>query len=89
MQTYSASTEQVALHPSPDVLLPSSHSSAPGSRAPLPHSHSHVCPSPVEPEGQAQVKLPVVLVQVALVSQLSVFVLHSLMSAQPLSPSPL
>ena len=44
------------------------------------HSPAQVVPFPLYPWLQAQVKLPGVLVQVALVSQLSVPSLHSLLS---------
>ena len=43
---------------------------------------SSVVPSPVKPASQSQVKLPVVLVQVALASQSSVLAVHSSTSEQ-------
>jgi len=47
-----------------------------------------VTPSPLYPRLQAQVKLPGVFVQDAVVAQLSVFVAHSSSSGQ-VTPSPL
>jgi hypothetical protein len=48
----------------------------------------HVTPSPVNPGLQAQVKLPAVLEQIALVEQLAVPAAHSSMSTQPPVPPP-
>jgi hypothetical protein len=48
----------------------------------------HVNPFPVKPGLQVHVKLPVVFVQVALVSQPPLFVAHSLMSVQLPAPTP-
>ena len=46
------------------------------------HKPVHVCPFPVYPVLHIHVKLPTVLVQAALVSQLSVLVVHSFMSKE-------
>jgi hypothetical protein len=47
-------------------------------------------PLPEDPDGHTQLKLPVVLTHASgAESQLSVFIAHSLMSMQPLLPTPL
>ena len=76
---------QASEHPSPFVVLLSSHSShSLEITIPSPHTalQCHTVPSPVNPEIQEQEKLHIVLVHTALVSQLSVADAHSSISSQ-------
>jgi len=85
-QLHPPSTVHVALHPSHPERLLSSHASPPVT-IPSPQIALQVTPSPVYPESHAQLNDHVVLLHVALASQLSVPSTHSFSSLQ-VTPSP-